>query len=140
LTTPNRGDISTGAASADQLLCGGGGCLYFSNSHHYTLKAGLGAGTNNYSELMALKLLLLFVVEQGCQSLQVFGDSLIIINWENGVHRCHISRLVPILEDVIRIKSLFDSISFTHIYRERNQLADELSKEVHTASIWTMVY
>jgi ribonuclease HI len=119
-----------GAASVDHLLCGGGGCLYLSSTHHYTLKVGLGAGTNNYSELMALKLLLLFVVEQGCQTLQVFGDSLIIINWENGVHRCHISRLVPILEDVMHIKSFFDSISFTHIYRERNQLADRLSKEV----------
>jgi hypothetical protein len=33
------------------------------------------------------------------------------------------------LEDVFRIKGLFDSISFSHIYRERNQLADGLSKE-----------
>ena len=109
-------------------MCGGGGCLYFSNSHFFTLKVGLGTGSNNYSELMALKLLLLFVVDQGCIS-QVFGDSLVIINWAIGVHSCHVSRLLPMLEDVLRIKSLFDSISFSHIYRERNQLADGLSKE-----------
>jgi ribonuclease HI len=118
-----------GASSSDQSMCGGGGCLYFSNSHFFTLKAGLGTGSNNYSELMALKLLLLFAVEQGCRSLQVFGDSLVIINWAIGVHGCHVSRLLPMLEDVLRIKSLFDSISFSHIYRERNQLADGLSKE-----------
>jgi len=93
-------------------MCGGGGCLYFSNSHFFTLK-----------------LLLLFTVEQGCRSLQVFGDSLVIINWDIGVHGCHVSCLLPMLEDVLRIKILFDSISFSHIYRERNQLADGLSKE-----------
>jgi ribonuclease HI len=118
-----------GASSSDQTKCGGGGCLYFTNSHYFTLKAGLGNGTNNYSELMALKLLMIFVVEQGCRTLQVFGDSLVVINWTNGIHRCQVSRLLPLLEDVIRIKSLFDSISFSHIYRERNQLADRLSKE-----------
>jgi ribonuclease HI len=89
----------------------------------------LGAGTNNYSKLIALKLLLLFAIEKGCRALQVFGDSLVIINWANGIHRCKISHLLPLHEDVLRIKSLFDNISFSHIYRERNQLADRLSKE-----------
>jgi hypothetical protein len=51
-----------GASSSDQ-KCRGGGCLYFTHSHYFTLNAGLGIGTNNYSELLALKLLLLFVVE-----------------------------------------------------------------------------
>jgi ribonuclease HI len=78
---------------------------------------------------MALKLLLLFVVEKGCKTLQVFGDSLLIINWVNRVQRCHISHLVPIFEEVMRIITAFDSIYFSHIYREQNQLADRLSKE-----------
>jgi len=68
-----------GASSSDQMKCGGGGCLCFSNSHFFTLKAGLGNGTNNYFELLALKLLILFAVEKGCRTLQVFGDSLDII-------------------------------------------------------------
>jgi ribonuclease HI len=89
----------------------------------------LGAGTNNYSEILALKILLLFVVEKGCKTLQVFGDSLLIINWVNIVQRCHITRLVPIFEEVMRIITAFDSISFSHIYREQNQLVDRLSKE-----------
>jgi ribonuclease HI len=107
----------------------GGGCLFLSSSHYFHLKEGLGAGTNNYLELMALKLLLLFAFEKDCRALQVFGDSLVIINSANGIHRCKISRFLPLLEDVIRIKSLFDNISFSHIYRERNQLADRLCKE-----------
>jgi ribonuclease HI len=90
-----------GASPSDQRNCGGGGCLYLSQSHYFFLKEGLGAGTNNYSELLALKLLLLFAIEKGCRALQVFGDSLVIINWANGIHRCQISRLLPLLEDVL---------------------------------------
>jgi hypothetical protein len=78
---------------------------------------------------MALKLLLLFSIEKGCKALQVFGDSLAIINRANGIHRCQISRLIPLLEDVLRIKSFFDNISFSHIYSERNQMVDKISKE-----------
>ena len=78
---------------------------------------------------MALKLLLLFAIEKGCRALQVFGDSLVIINWANGIHRFQISRLLPFLDDVTRIKRLFDNIFVSHIYRERNQLVDKLSKE-----------
>ena len=96
----------------------GGGCLYFSIRHFFLLKAGLGARSNNYSEIMALKLLLLFVVEKDCKTLQVFGDSLLVINWVNRIQICHISRLVTILEEVMRIIIDFDSISLSHIYRE----------------------
>jgi hypothetical protein len=52
---------------------GGVACLYLSHSHYFFLKEGLGADTNNYSELLALKLLLLFAREKGCRALQVFG-------------------------------------------------------------------
>jgi len=92
-----------GPASEDQLKCGGGGCLYLSTSHLCLIKSVLGIGTNNYVELLALKLLLLFVVEKGCKTLQVFGDSLLIIKWEKRVQICHIAHLVPIFKEVMRI-------------------------------------
>jgi hypothetical protein len=36
---------------------------------------------------------------------------------------------MPILEEVLRIITTFDTISFSHIYREQNKMADRLSKE-----------
>lgn len=36
---------------------------------------------------------------------------------------------MPLLDEVMLIKSQFDYISFSHVYRERNTLADRLSKE-----------
>lgn len=89
----------------------------------------MGEGTNNFAALMALKMLLFFVVEKVCRDLQVFGNSMIIINWVSGVQRCHITRLVPILKEVLDLKSHFDSFSLCPIYKEINQLADHCSKE-----------
>ena len=42
---------------------------------------GLGVGTNNFVELLTLKLLMIFALEKACSRLHVFGDSMIILNW-----------------------------------------------------------
>ena len=78
---------------------------------------------------MALKLLLLFSVEKDCHYLQDFGDSMIVIDWDIGFSRCHVLRLLPILEEVALLQQRFDNISFTHVYREQNGVADRISKE-----------
>jgi hypothetical protein len=39
--------------------------LYLSESHHFKIKLGLGQGSNNYVELMSLKLILHFANERG---------------------------------------------------------------------------
>ena len=39
-------------------------------------------------------------------------------------------RLLPLVEEVLLLKNHFDMIYFKHVYRERNHLADRLSKEV----------
>ena len=118
-----------GASQDRQLRCGGGGVLFKSVSHYFHFSAGLGMGSNNYAELMSLRLLLLFALEQGCLSLQVFGDSMLVIEWAKETVQCHVMILLPILEEVFRIKQQFNHISFTHVYRERNGVADQLSKE-----------
>ena len=93
-----------GASQDHQLSCGGGGVLFKSEDHFYHFSAGLGRGSNNFAELMALRLLLLFALEQGCLSLQVFGDSMLVIEWEKENFQCHVMILLPILEEVFRIK------------------------------------
>jgi ribonuclease HI len=42
---------------------------------------GLGKGTNNYAELMTLLLLLKIAKEYDLKSIQLFGDSMNVINW-----------------------------------------------------------
>ena len=68
-----------------QNICGGGALLFLSDSHWFEISAGLGEGTNNYVELLSLKILLLFTMEKGCRKINLFGDSLNVINWINGI-------------------------------------------------------
>jgi hypothetical protein len=75
-------------------------------------------------------MLLIFAHEKEIQGIQIFGDSMIVINWMNNAHRCHNKLLTPILEEVAQLKSTFNLITFNHIYRERNMEADRCSKEV----------
>jgi ribonuclease HI len=78
---------------------------------------------------MALKLLLIFVGEKGIDSLQIFGDSMVVINWIRKSQACHNIRLAPLLDEVFTILESYRLLSFRHVYRERNQSADKLSKE-----------
>ena len=41
---------------------------------------GLGEGSNNYAELLSLKILFIFATEKGCRTLDVCGDSMNDIN------------------------------------------------------------
>ena len=90
---------------------------------------GLGAGTKNYGELLSLKLLLQFALEKGCRNLQIFGDSLIIINWVNKIQHCRTLSLNTLYEEVTRLWTFFYHISCRHVYREWNAVAYHLSKE-----------
>lgn len=54
---------------------------------------------------------------------------MLIINWGNGAQRCHVMRLLPLVEKVLLLKNHFDLIYFKHVYKERNRLEDRLSKE-----------
>jgi ribonuclease HI len=60
---------------------GSGGILYLSSNHSIYFKAGIGQETNNYCELMALKLVLRLAQEFGVSQIQIFGDSLLVIQW-----------------------------------------------------------
>ena len=70
-----------GSAVGVPMICGAGGILYLSNEHSFTFSASLGIGTNNFVELLTLKLLITLALKQGVQTLQVFwgflaGDQL----------------------------------------------------------------
>jgi len=61
---------------------GGGVVLHLAGNHCFHIKMGMGRVTNNYAELLVLKLLLLFSKEKKIYHIQNFGDSMNVINWE----------------------------------------------------------
>jgi hypothetical protein len=90
---------------------------------------GLGPGSNNNSELMALKLLPLFAKKKYVSSLRIFGDSMLVICWIKKTQRCHNIILSPFLDELFKIFYAYDYFSIQHVHRECNQGADLLSKE-----------
>ena len=83
-----------------------------------------GFGTNNYAELLSLKILLGFAKNKKCQAIQVLCDSMLVISWIKGVQRCRNTNLELLLPEVSHIISNFDDFSCMHIYREKNSRAD----------------
>ena len=93
-----------GVAQGEPNVCGGGGVLLLTKTHSFQIMSGLEEGSNNYAELMALKILLLVALEKGYRKIQIFGDSMLIINWAKGIHRYHVMRLFPLVEEVHHLK------------------------------------
>lgn len=100
--------------------CGGGAVLFLSDSHYFKIKMGLGLGIKNYVELMALKLLILYAREKGVNSLQIFGDSLNVVNWTRKLQRCHNIMIIPLIKEIDGILNSLDSFFIHHVNRKRN--------------------
>jgi len=77
-------------------VCGGRAVMFLTHGNFFKLKMGLGYGTNNYVELMTLKILLLFTGEKGIKYIHIFGDSLLVINWIWKIQKCHNITLLPL--------------------------------------------
>ena len=54
---------------------------------------------------------------------------MVVINWMNKTQKCRIASLDALYEETTRSLSFFETISFTHVYKERNKEADKLSKK-----------
>ena len=111
---------------------GVGFCLLLSQTHTFEFSLGTGMGTNTKVELIGLWALLHTTQMMGIPMLNVLGDSLVIINWENGIASLSPPNLHHWCRDIRKLISCFHELSFCHIYREYNQIADRLSKRALT--------
>jgi ribonuclease HI len=59
--------------------------------------------------------------------LQVYGDSLLVINQVTGKFKVNNVLLQELHKEVIKLSKNFDYIAFNHVYRDKNKRADELS-------------
>jgi len=111
---------------------GRGGCgfiLYYSKDHYFRGWTGLKISTNNLSELFAVWSLLYWAHLLNFNTLRIFGDSLIVINWLNGVSLFRAKNLLHHCSSIRQLLGLFDKVQFQHIFRQHNKEADLLSKK-----------
>ena len=115
--------------AASQTGSGGGFILHINDHHRYIVKMGFGRASNNFAELSSIRNLMHFALSHMHTNINIFGDSLLVVNWINNVTACHTHTLSNILHDALTLKAAFNQFSCLHIYREHNGEADKLSKE-----------
>ncbi len=84
----------------------------------------LGVTTNNQAEYTALKLGLESCLRLGAINIDVYMDSLLVINQMKGIFKIRNKDLWPIHDNIKKIVSKFKKVKFQHIPREMNKLAD----------------
>ena len=87
----------------------------------------IGKKTNNQSEYSALILGLNEALSRNIKQLQVYGDSLLVINQVTGQFKVKNVQLQELYKEAMDLIAKFDYIAFNHVYREFNKRADQLS-------------
>ncbi len=84
----------------------------------------LGITTNNQAEYQAVKLGLTKALSVGVREVDVYLDSLLVVNQMKGIFKVKNRDLWPIHEAIKELMTKFKKVSFTHVPREFNALAD----------------
>ncbi|PRQ58228.1 putative ribonuclease H [Rosa chinensis] len=118
-----------GSVSSSKAACG---FICRDTNGNLTTAVSKKIGTNTVptAEVIALRDSLWMAAQKGYKNVQVEGDSKLVIDAVNG----KISppwRLAQIINDIRKIICNFDSISFSHIYREANFAADACANLGH---------
>lgn len=108
--------------------CRVGGCLFFNPSHVIYFSLGLGLGSNNWVEVSTLAALHRIAIEKQVVKFQIHSDSKISIDWLNCLSSIQNVGLEADMNQIIVMRGKFQSVSFTHIFRELNNKADSLAK------------
>lgn len=93
------------------------------------VKRGMPPMTNNEAEYAALVLALQSVQSFRPQALQVFMDSEVVVGQMTGRFAVHSAALKPWHTQACHLAREFKNITFNHIPRELNRLADALANE-----------
>jgi len=86
--------------------------------------AYLGITTNNQAEYTALKLALEEAHKIGARDVQVYMDSFLVVNQMKGLYKVKNRDLWPIHDAIQQLLKGFDRVTFDHVPREFNKLAD----------------
>ena len=84
----------------------------------------IGITTNNQAEYQAVRFGLEEALKLGAREVSVYLDSLLVVNQMNGIFKIRNRDLWPINVDIQNLVKKFKKVTFTHVPREMNKLAD----------------
>lgn len=84
----------------------------------------IGFATSRMAEYYAMRKGVERALELDLKSVHFFSDSLMVVNQLNGIFAVKNQDIAPIFKDIEKKLAAFDAVSFTHISRSNNAIAD----------------
>lgn len=102
------------------------GYVVLNNRQEVVAEGGeyLGITTNNQAEYQGVRLGLEKARELGYKKVDFKVDSMLVVNQMKGIYKIKNRELWPIHERIRTLMTHFDRVTFTHVNRQFNQLAD----------------
>lgn len=95
----------------------------------FEIAESAGIGTNNEAEYFALMRGMNYLLEHSLtDNVEIMGDSMVVINQMRKEWKCKDFHLQKLYVDAHKLAGKFTNLTFTHVKRELNQQADDLSK------------
>lgn len=118
-----------GAADLNKKKAGIGGIAYCGEDEVFSFAEYLPDATNNQAEYQSLIYGLDLAINKKINQISIFMDSELVVRQINGVYRVKNERMIPLHKKVKMLLGKFSSWEINHVRREKNTVADKLSKE-----------
>ncbi len=124
--TANSVSINVDGASRGNPGPSGIGYCIFNNSGEILEQGGefIGFATSRVAEYYAMKNGINKAIAHGLKSVRFVSDSLMVVNQLNGIFTPKNPDILPIYADIKKMLESFESVSFTHVPRSQNTVAD----------------
>ena len=114
-----------GASRGNPGPSGIGYCIHGENGHIIEQKGEfIGFATSRVAEYYAMKKGIERALELGYRTARFISDSLMVVNQLNGIFIVKNQDVLPIYKDIQQLIAKFEAISFTHVPRSENAIAD----------------
>ena len=90
----------------------------------------LGIATNNVAEYTAVILALQAALDYGAKTVDMRMDSQLVTRQLSGQYKVKHQDLLPLHRRIIELTNQFDQVSFTHVVRSQNTLADGVVNKI----------
>ena len=124
--TANAVTINVDGASRGNPGPSGIGYVIHDNTGKIIEKGGefIGFATSRVAEYYAMRKGIERAIELGFKSVRFISDSLMVVNQLDGIFRIKNQDTLPIYQDIQSKLGSFEAVSFTHVPRSQNSIAD----------------
>jgi len=117
-----------GCSKGNPGISGSGAVIYKNDIEIASVTQFAGTyATNNHAEYLGMIIGLERAVECGIRDIAVQGDSLLVVSQMTGDYKVRSPEMMVLFSRAKKIEKMFDSISYSHVFRDDNKRADELS-------------